>query len=103
MPLYELTSDAFRPIGEASFLALKIHERGDVQRMLRFQVDVLGDDLYVLAEEFGEWEDSQWRIDQLAIDREANLVVIELKRTADGGQMELQSIRYSAIVHRPSK
>ena len=54
---------------------------------------MLGDDLYVLTEEFGEWEESRRRIDLLAIDKQANLVVIELKRTDDGGHMELQAIR----------
>jgi hypothetical protein len=98
MPLYEMTADSFRPISEASFTDLKIRERGDLQRILRSQIDVLGDDLYVIAEEFGEWEDSRRRIDLLAIDREARLVVIELKRTNDGGHMELQSIRYAAMV-----
>lgn len=98
MPLYEMTADIFRAIGEASFSDLKIRERGDLQRMFRSQIDVLGDDLYVVAEEFGEWEDSRRRIDLLAIDLEANLVVIELKRTTDGGHMELQAIRYAAMV-----
>ncbi|MFO0905725.1 MAG: DUF4268 domain-containing protein [Pirellulales bacterium] len=98
MPLYELTSDAFRPINTASFAELKIRERDDLQRMLRSQIEVLGDELYVLTEEFGEWEDSRRRIDLLAIDADANLVVIELKRTTDGGHMELQAIRYAAMV-----
>jgi len=98
MPLYEMTSDSFRQIGEASFADLKIKEREDLQRMLRSQIEVLGDDLFVLTEEFGEWEDSRRRIDLLAIDLEANLVVIELKRTTDGGHMELQAIRYAAMV-----
>src|SRR5277367_2146822 len=30
--------------------------------------------------------------------QQANLVVIELKRTEDGGHMELQAIRYAAMV-----
>jgi hypothetical protein len=34
----------------------------------------------------------------LGIDKDANLVVIELKRTEDGGHMELQAIRYAAMV-----
>lgn len=98
MPLYEMTADAFRAINQASFAELKVKERGDLQRLLRSQIDVLGDDLYVLAEEFGDWEESKRRIDLLAIDREANLVVIELKRTSDGGHMDLQAIRYAAMV-----
>ncbi len=98
MPLYEMTSDTFRPLSEASFADLKVRERDDLQRLLRAQIEVLGDDLYVLTEEFGDWEDSRRRIDLLAIDRQANLVVIELKRTNDGGHMELQAIRYASMV-----
>ena len=39
----------------------------------------------VISEEFGEWEDSRRRIDLLGLDKDARLVVIELKRTEDGG------------------
>ncbi len=98
MPLYEITTDAFRSITEASLADMKLRERGDLQRLLRTQIEVLADDLYVIAEEFGDWEDSRRRIDLLAIDKNANLVVIELKRTTDGGHMELQSIRYASMV-----
>ena len=52
----------------------------------------------VIAEEFSDWDTSNRRIDLLCIDKEANLVVVELKRTEDGGQMDLQSIRYSAMI-----
>lgn len=34
----------------------------------------------------------------LGIDKQANIVVIELKRTEDGGHMELQAVRYAAMV-----
>ncbi len=52
----------------------------------------------MLSEEFGNFEDSRRRIDLLAMDRFANLVVIELKRDVDGGHMEFQALRYSAMV-----
>jgi hypothetical protein len=54
--------------------------------------------LWLISEEFAEWIESSRRIDLLCIDREANLVVIELKRSEDGGYMELQAIRYAAMV-----
>ena len=98
MPLYEMTPDSFRPISQSSFADMKVRERDDLQRLLLTQINVLGDDLYVLTEEFGDWNDSRCRIDLLAIDPQANLVVIELKRTNDGGHMELQAIRYASMV-----
>jgi len=36
----------------------------------------------------------------VCLDKKANLVVIELKRTEDGGHMELQAIRYAAMVSK---
>ena len=51
----------------------------------------------VMAEEYGDWEESHRRIDLLALDRSADLVVIELKRTHDGNHMELQALRYAVL------
>ena len=98
MPLYEITPDRFRALPDTSFTALGVRERGDLQRLLRTQIEVLDPDLFILSEEFGDWEDSRRRIDLLALDRAANLVVIELKRTNDGGHMDLQAVRYASMV-----
>jgi RecB family endonuclease NucS len=98
MPIFEMNADRFKEIQQSSFTELGIKERGDIQRLLKKDISVLSDELYVLAEEFGEWEESNRRIDLLAIDQDANLVVIELKRTHDGGHMDLQAIRYASMV-----
>lgn len=98
MPIFEITNDAIRRIPETSFGIAGIKERGDLQRLLRGQIDVVSPDTLVIAEEFGDWEDSRRRIDLLGIDRDANIVVIELKRTEDGGHMDLQAVRYAAMV-----
>lgn len=66
--------------------------------MLKQQIEIISPDTLVVAEEFGDWDGSRRRIDLLGIDKDANLVVIELKRTEDGGYMELQSIRYAAMI-----
>ena len=98
MSLYELDEDRFRPIPTSTFIEKQIKERDDLQRLLKQQIDILSPDLLVLAEEFGNWEGSNRRIDILALDKDANFVVIELKRTTSGGHMELQALRYAAMV-----
>lgn len=98
MPIFELTSDTIRPLRPTTFAQMQLRERDDLQRLLRESIDVVAPGLLVIAEEFGDWDDSRRRIDLLAVDRDANLVVIELKRTEDGGHMDLQAIRYAAMV-----
>jgi len=98
MPIYEITQSEIRRLGETTFGAAGIRERADLQRLLRCHVEVISSDTLVVAEEFGQWDESRRRIDLLGLDREANIVVIELKRTEDGGHMELQAVRYAAMV-----
>lgn len=98
MPIYEIRQDRLSPVSETSFENERLSERGDIQRLLKEQIECLEDGLMVLAEEFSDWQDSSRRIDLLCLDSDANLVVVELKRTADGGHMELQAIRYAAMV-----
>ena len=98
MALYELSASAIKSLEPTTFAANAVLERKDLQRLLRDAIEVISPDTLVVAEEFGDWADSSRRIDLLGIDRSANLVVIELKRTEDGGHMELQALRYAAMV-----
>lgn len=98
MPIYRIDNDKLKPVERTTFALQGLHERQNLQALLKSQIDVISPNTLVVAEEFGEWEDSRRRIDLLGIDKEANLVVIELKRTEDGGHMELQAIRYAAMI-----
>jgi hypothetical protein len=98
MAIYEVTKDRLREVAETNFSAAGIRERADLQRVLREQIGIISTETMIIAEEFGEWEDSRRRIDLLGLDKNANLIVIELKRTDDGGHMELQALRYAAMV-----
>lgn len=100
MPVYRLTKDAILELPKTTYADRGITERGDLQRLLKINIGVVAPDVLVISEEFGEWDDSKRRIDLLGIDRTASLVVIELKRDDDGGHMELQAIRYAAMVSR---
>lgn len=98
MPLFEIDNDRLTELQGERFADLNLYEREDLQRFLRNDVTPLGDDLLVIAEEYSEWEEARRRIDLLAIDTAGRLVVIELKRTEAGGHMDLQAIRYAAMV-----
>lgn len=98
MGIYEITTDGIKPLAQTTFQAAKLTERGDLQRMLRENIAVVSPDTLVIAEEFSEWEDAYRRIDLLGIDKRGNLVVVELKRGETGGHMELQALRYAAMV-----
>ena len=98
MSIFEVTPDSLKALARTNFASQGLRERTDLQPLIRDQIEVLDPDLLVIGEEFGDWEESKRRIDLLAVDRQANLVVIELKRTESGGHMELQALRYAAMV-----
>lgn len=98
MALHLIEHHNIRSLKPVTFEKVKLKERGDLQRLLRDQIEIVVEDGMVLAEEFGTWDDSFRRIDLLVLDKDANLVVVELKRTDSGGHMELQAIRYAAMV-----
>ncbi len=98
MPLYQINNDSLSALPSTTFQQENLWERRDLQRLLKANIEAIGENIMVIAEEFDEWSESGRRIDLLAIDRDANLIVIELKRTDDGGHIELQAIRYAAMV-----
>jgi hypothetical protein len=97
MAIVRIDKDRVELLLATSLKVEGVRERMDLQRLLKKTIDVIGSDLLVIAEEFGEWEESRRRIDLLALDRSGNLVVIELKRE-DSGHMELQAVRYAAMI-----
>jgi hypothetical protein len=66
--------------------------------LLRDRIEILLPDALVLAEEFGDWEESGRRIDLLCLGRDGALIVVELKRGTTGSHMELQALRYASMV-----
>jgi hypothetical protein len=98
MSLYTIDSNRLTAVPETTFAAENILERKHLQAMLMNSPSVLGEDLLVLCEEFGNWEDSNRRIDLLCLTKQRGIAVVEIKRTEDGGHSELQAIRYAAMV-----
>ncbi|MEH6710307.1 MAG: hypothetical protein V7733_03775 [Paraglaciecola polaris] len=98
MAIYHFSDNEIKAIPRATFSETGLRERDDLQRLLKYQIEIISPNTLVVAEEFSEWDESRRRIDLLGIDKQANIVVIELKRTEDGGHMELQAVRYAAMV-----
>lgn len=100
MAIYQMNKEenALVSIDKTKFDAEKIFERKGIQQWLKQDIHILDDQLMVIAEEYGEFEDSSRRIDLLCLDKTGSLVVVEIKRTQGGGHSELQALRYAAMV-----
>lgn len=73
-------------------------DESQIRDLVAEQIDNFFPGLKTIATEFSDWEDSGRRLDILAIDRDWNLVVIELKRDKDAAHAELQALRYAAML-----
>ena len=98
MSLYKLANKSLNSIDKVTYEALGIRERQDIQKFLVQDISIIDESLFVLCEEYSDWEDSRRRVDILCINNSNDLVVVELKRTEDGGHMELQAVRYAAML-----
>lgn len=107
MALYDITrvmgdshvsKESLTKVNRTTFAEEGIQERTHLQAALRDHIDLIDADLCVVGEEFGDFEGANRRIDLLCLDTNCKLVVVELKRTADGGHMELQALRYAAMI-----
>lgn len=98
MSLFHIANQQLTRLTPTTFAAEGLQERQDLQEALKRNIAAIAPDCLVIADEFSDWEDSRRRIDLLAIDRNANLVVIELKRDEIGAHMELQALRYAAMI-----
>ncbi len=98
MGIYNISSDGITEIPKTSFQANGIMERYHLQNYLRDKIEIISENTLIISEEFSDWDESKKRIDLLGIDKDANLVVIELKRTDTGDHMELQALRYASMI-----
>ena len=99
MSIYNISeTGGIEEVQRTSFQENGILERNHLQAYLRDKIEVISPDTLVISEEFSEWNESKRRIDLLGVDKDANLIVIELKRTETGDYMELQALRYASMI-----
>lgn len=102
----------FTVVGSAATEATRIglaeaglRERDHLQEWVIANPHVLGPDVKVVAFEFGSWtgaagERERDRLDVLGLDHEGRLVVVELKRDRAPDTVDMQALKYAALVSR---
>jgi hypothetical protein len=82
-----------------------LREREHLQEWVIGHPEVLGPAVKIVAFEFGSWtghtgEKERDRLDILALDRDGHLIVVELKRDKAPDTVEMQALKYAALVSR---
>ena len=87
---------------EINFAQLGLKERQDIQEWVADNPGILGEDLLIIAKEFSGFDNTNERLDLLAVDKDGKLVVIELKRDDSGTDAHWQAIKYASYLHSAS-
>ena len=77
-----------------NFAEMKLTEPYDIEDWIENNPKVLGEELLILTRQF--YVPSGKKLDLLALDKKANLVIIELKRDNSGSEVEWQAIKYAS-------
>lgn len=96
--MYIVNKEANRinPISKDTFSNLDISERKHLQEWLAYQPDALGEELLIIQKEFDGFNDTNERLDLLALDKDGNLVIIENKLDDSGRDVVWQALKYAS-------
>ena len=81
---------------EVDFARLGFRERRDIQEWIANNPHVLGEDLLIIGKEFSDFNQTNERLDLLAVDADGRIVIIEVKRDYTGSDVHWQAIKYAS-------
>lgn len=96
--IWRLTDSEAKPLKETSLASEELLER-HLEDWIEAHPEMLEEELMVIGRQVAI-PDAGDRIDLLAVDPQGALVVIELKRGAAGGTVDMQALRYASYVSR---
>lgn len=95
MFLVNSTDKTTSEVKEISFREIGLRERNDLQEWIANNPIILGEELLIIQKEFDGFNDTNERLDLLALDKNGNLVVIENKLDDSGRNVVWQSLKYA--------
>ena len=90
----DVEAKQLRKLSPKGFSELGLRERFDIQEWIEKTPEILGEEFLIIGKEV--ILASGKRLDVLAIDKEAALVIVELKRDDSGEAVEWQAIKYAS-------
>jgi len=82
-------------VKEITFKEIGLKERKDLQEWISNNPNILGEDLLIIQKEFDGFNNTNERLDLLALDKDGNLVIIENKLDDSGKDVVWQALKYA--------
>ncbi|MDF1600919.1 DUF4268 domain-containing protein [Mesorhizobium sp. YIM 152430] len=90
------TANRIKPLEKKTFAELQFRERDHLQEWIANHPSVLGEELLIIAKEFAGFEETNERLDLLALDTSGALVLIENKLDDAGKDVTWQALKYAS-------
>lgn len=103
MYLINRAENSISKLDEKTFAELGFKEREHLQEWLAGDPNALGEPLLIIQKEFNGFQDTNERLDLLAIDKQGNLVIIENKLDDSGKDVTWQVLKYASYCSSLSK
>ena len=96
MYLIDKEKNRISKLKQMTFSELKFREREHLQEWIANNPNSLGEELLIIQKEFNGFNDTNERLDLLALDKFGNLVIIENKLDDSGKDVTWQVIKYAS-------
>ncbi|TGB01210.1 hypothetical protein [Halobacillus salinus] len=99
MYVLDKEKNRLKEVTGTTFFENDLKEREHIQEWIRKSPEVLGEELLIIGCEYDKFEVNE-RIDLLALDKEGNVTIIELKRDITGSNVDFQALKYASYCAR---
>jgi hypothetical protein len=96
MYLIDTSVNRIKSLTKQTFSQLGFKERQHLQEWIANTPEALGEELLIIQKEFDGFNDTNERLDLLALDKDGNIVVIENKLDDTGRDVTWQALKYAS-------